>query len=45
MKYLPELVNQMERIPGGEWLDLKKTKQTVNHLRNMILHISERIFL
>lgn len=29
MKYLPELVNQMERIPGGEWLDLKKTKQTV----------------
>lgn len=29
MKYLPELVDQMERIPNGEWLDLKKTKQTV----------------
>lgn len=29
MKYLPELVDQMERIPDSEWLDLKKTKQTV----------------
>ena len=29
MKYLPELVDQMERIPNSEWLDIKKTKQTV----------------
>lgn len=29
MKYLPELIDQMERIPDGDWLDLKKTKQTV----------------
>ncbi len=29
MKYLPELVDQMERIPDSEWLDLKKTQQTV----------------
>ncbi|MED2942312.1 DUF2334 domain-containing protein [Bacillus swezeyi] len=29
MEYLPELIDQMERIPNSEWLDLKKTKQTV----------------
>ncbi|ASB91430.1 MULTISPECIES: DUF2334 domain-containing protein [Bacillus] len=29
MTYLPELVDQMERIPNSRWLDLKKTKQTV----------------
>ncbi|MFO6496685.1 DUF2334 domain-containing protein [Bacillus sp. z60-11] len=29
MEYLPELVDQMEHIPNSEWLDLKKTKQTV----------------
>ncbi|MCY8004372.1 DUF2334 domain-containing protein [Bacillus haynesii] len=29
MKHLPELVDQMERIPNSQWLDVKKTKQTV----------------
>ncbi|MGE6632077.1 DUF2334 domain-containing protein [Bacillus sp. NPDC077027] len=29
LEYLPDLISQMESLPQSEWLDLKRTKQTV----------------